>query len=105
MENKAVSSGFEGLRIVTRDEWLAEPPAHPLDNMTINPVDKVIIAHTVTAECKTQAECSTRVRAMQVFHMATKKFDDIAYNFLVGGDGLVYEGRGWTKGGAHTPST
>lgn len=24
------------------------------------------------------------------------------YNFLVGGDGLIYEGRGWGKKGAHT---
>lgn len=27
---------------------------------------------------------------------------DISYNFLVGGDGNVYEGRGWEKVGAHT---
>lgn len=27
---------------------------------------------------------------------------DIGYNFLVGGDGNVYEGRGWEKVGAHT---
>lgn len=27
---------------------------------------------------------------------------DISYNFLVGGDGNVYAGRGWTSEGAHT---
>ena len=27
---------------------------------------------------------------------------DIGYNFLVGEDGNVYEGRGWTLAGAHT---
>lgn len=29
-------------------------------------------------------------------------WDHIGYNFLVGGDGLVYEGRGWDVQGAHT---
>ena len=34
--------------------------------------------------------------------MDSKEFGDIAYNFLVGGDGAVYEGRGWDAQGAHT---
>lgn len=39
---------------------------------------------------------------MQTYHMESKNWDDIAYNFIVGGDGAVYEGRGWEKQGAHT---
>ena len=27
---------------------------------------------------------------------------DIGYNFLIGGDGRVYTGRGWTRVGAHS---
>ena len=27
---------------------------------------------------------------------------DIGYNFVIGGDGHVYEGRGWKVVGAHT---
>lgn len=34
--------------------------------------------------------------------MESRNWDDIGYNFLVGGDGNVYEGRGWDKQGAHT---
>lgn len=34
--------------------------------------------------------------------MESRNWSDIAYNFLVGGDGAAYEGRGWTKQGAHT---
>jgi peptidoglycan recognition protein len=30
-------------------------------------------------------------------------WSDIGYNFIVGEDGNVYEGRGWTKVGAHAP--
>lgn len=30
-------------------------------------------------------------------------WDDIGYNFLVGDDGNIYEGRGWGIKGAHSP--
>lgn len=39
---------------------------------------------------------------MQTFHMESKGWDDIGYNFMIGGDGAVYEGRGWDSQGAHT---
>lgn len=34
--------------------------------------------------------------------MESRGWDDIGYNFLVGGDGSVYIGRGWDNQGAHT---
>lgn len=49
-----------------------------------------------------QAACTLSVRIIQSFHMDSMNWDDIGYNFLVGGDGAVYEGRGWDKEGAHT---
>ena len=34
----------------------------------------------------------------------TQGYTDIAYSFLIGGDGLIYEGRGWNKRtGANAP--
>lgn len=39
---------------------------------------------------------------IQTFHMESRRWDDIGYNFLVGGDGAVYVGRGWDIQGAHT---
>lgn len=91
------------LRIVTRNEWLAQPPREKLDDLKL-PVHKVIIAHTATEECTTQSECVATTSRIQQFHMApdSKNFDDIGYNFLVGADGNAYEGRGWDKQGAHT---
>ena len=29
-------------------------------------------------------------------------WDDIGYSFMIGGDGSVFEGRGWDRVGAHT---
>lgn len=44
------------------------------------------------------------MKVIQQFHInpESKNFSDIGYQFLVGGDGNAYEGRGWTKQGAHT---
>ena len=39
------------------------------------------------------------------FHFRCYKFSDyadIGYNWLIGEDGRIYEGRGWTAVGAHT---
>jgi len=38
---------------------------------------------------------------MQMYHIESFGWADIGYNFIVGGDGGVYEGRGWDKIGAH----
>uniref|UniRef100_A0A182JZX7 Peptidoglycan-recognition protein n=1 Tax=Anopheles christyi TaxID=43041 RepID=A0A182JZX7_9DIPT len=91
------------LRLVTRTEWLAQPPREELTDLKL-PVNNVIIAHTATEGCTTQAKCMYQVKLIQEFHSNpdSRNFSDIAYQFLVGGDGNAYEGRGWTKQGAHT---
>ncbi|CAB0038026.1 unnamed protein product [Trichogramma brassicae] len=43
------------------------------------------------------------LRNVQALNVQQSGLNDIAYNFLVGGDGLVYEGRGWGVAGQHTP--
>uniref|UniRef100_A0A9I3LE44 Peptidoglycan recognition protein family domain-containing protein n=1 Tax=Anopheles melas TaxID=34690 RepID=A0A9I3LE44_9DIPT len=53
--------------------------------------------------CSFQAACRLRVRLIQEFHMDGKNYDDITYNFLIGGDGHIYEGRNWHKIGATIP--
>lgn len=42
------------------------------------------------------------MRLIQTFHIESRRWDDIAYNFLVGGDGAIYIGRDWNQVGAHT---
>ncbi|KAI4489634.1 hypothetical protein M0802_010944 [Mischocyttarus mexicanus] len=76
-------SSLEGVivsnvRFVQRNEWGAQPPTEPLEKLKL-PVPYVIISHT-----------------------NQKKWSDIAYNFLVGGDGLAYVGRSWDYIGAHS---
>lgn len=48
-----------------------------------------------------QDECIYRMRMIQNFHMKSLGFTDIGYNFLIGGDGQIYVGRGWHAQGQH----
>jgi peptidoglycan recognition protein LE len=45
-----------------------------------------------------------QVQSIQNNHMDDphKKWGDIGYNFMIGGDGGIYECRGWSTVGAHT---
>lgn len=61
----------------------------------------MIISHTAGEFCETQPKCVLYVRNVQTFHIESRKWSDIAYNFLVGGDGQVYVGRSWNYVGAH----
>lgn len=89
------------LYIKERQEWLAQPVSEPLDRLT-TPVPYVIISHTASDNCSKIAECVYRVRLIQSFHVDSLQWSDIGYNFLVGGDGFAYAGRGWDYIGAHT---
>jgi N-acetylmuramoyl-L-alanine amidase len=67
----------------------------------LHPTPVVIVSHTETQECHSFDQCSETVRRIQTGHIGKKgaqtgaEIADIGYNFLIGGDGNVYEGRGW----------
>nr|AHK22786.1 peptidoglycan recognition protein S2 [Sinohyriopsis cumingii] len=86
--------------LVTREEWHARPTRHTEHMNT--PVGIVFIHHTAMAECDDQHSCTVEMQKIQNFHMDIRSWDDIGYNFLIGGDGRVYEARGWDRVGAHT---
>lgn len=48
-------------------------------------------------------ECISNVQYLQKLHIGPDfRFSDIGFNFLIGGDGNIYECRGWYIQGAHT---
>lgn len=40
-------------------------------------------------------KCAEAVRKIQLEHITNMNQTDIAYNFIIAGDGRCYEGRGW----------
>ncbi|XP_026832737.1 peptidoglycan-recognition protein LC isoform X3 [Drosophila erecta] len=92
------------LRFVERQQWLAQPPQRDIPALEL-PVSLVIALPTNSENCNTQALCVLRVRLLQSYDIESSQKLDIAYNFLIGGDGNVYVGRGWDKMGAHMNDT
>ncbi|GFN90908.1 peptidoglycan-recognition protein [Plakobranchus ocellatus] len=87
---------------VTRSEWGARAPKKTT-NLKNQPVKYAFIHHSESpSECLTKEAGKTAVKNFQNYHMDTKGWDDIGYSFIIGGDGSVFEGRGWDRVGSHT---
>lgn len=89
-------------RIYSRAEWGARA-SRGRTNMP-NPVPLYVIHHGASATCNSFATCSQMVRNFQNQHMDANGWVDIGYQFVIGEDGGIYEGRGWTTTGAHCPA-
>ncbi|EDX16292.1 peptidoglycan-recognition protein LE [Drosophila simulans] len=87
--------------IIPRSSWLAQKPMDEPMPLQL-PVKYVVILHTATESSEKRAINVRLIRDMQCFHIESRGWNDIAYNFLVGCDGNIYEGRGWQTVGAHT---
>lgn len=87
--------------VIPRSTWLAQKPMEDY-NYIEGPIKLVIVAHTATESSEKQAINIRIIRDIQCFHIESREWNDIAYNFLVGCDGNIYEGRGWGVVGAHT---
>uniref|UniRef100_T1E305 Peptidoglycan-recognition protein n=1 Tax=Psorophora albipes TaxID=869069 RepID=T1E305_9DIPT len=90
------------LPYVGREIWDAKPPKDV--QMFPGPIPFVIIHHSYIPDaCTTGKECSRAMQSMQQMHQQERGWNDIGYSFAVGGDGRVYEGRGFNVVGAHAP--
>lgn len=65
------------------------------------PVKYVIIHDTPTRVCHSRKACLPIIRNLQALHRSHGKIGDIAYNFLISADGVIYEGRGMDSVGGH----
>ena len=84
------------MRYIERDQWGAISSGKPLKPFRRRPVGVVIHHTTGPAE-----EPWRRVRAHDRYHVESRGWDSIAYNWLASGvTGEIFEGRGWHKGAA-----
>ena len=104
-------------RIISREEWGARPPVEESSRLP-DLLPMVFLHHSAMAECEDRPSCDAAVREIQDLHIDNNGWWDIGYrsdlrrqpiqsphryfSFLIGGDGLIYEGRGWNVQGAHT---
>lgn len=99
--------------MIKREEWQAMEPRHI---QRVNGIaNNVIVWHTGPDTCKilglSGSNCQRCIQdeACIKEHLAAfqaadlnEGMDDIRYNFLIGQDGVIYEGRGWGVVGQHT---
>ncbi|VTJ53165.1 Hypothetical predicted protein [Marmota monax] len=86
--------------IVSRQEWGARPLTC---RAPLSPPVAFLIAEQLTGmQCQEQTICSEMLRGLQFHSVHTRGRCDVAFNFLVGDDGRVYEGVGWNVQGSHT---
>lgn len=92
------SEQAQGLNIdlVTRSEWGARAAAC----RSFTGVKRATIHHTVTANDDV-TPMAVQMRQIQTFHMLSRGWCDVGYNFLVTRDGRIFEGRGYGVLGAH----
>ncbi|KFB43563.1 AGAP001212-PB-like protein [Anopheles sinensis] len=87
---------------VSRDVWNAQPAK--LVEHFAGPIPYVIIHHSyIPAACYSGLQCIEAMQQMQKMHQDQRQWNDIGYSFAVGGDGRVYQGRGFNVVGAHAP--
>lgn len=78
----------------TREEWMRGEHK----NLEL-PIRRIIIAHTTGDPCNSFQTCLVRMKEIQRLN---SHLNDIPYNFLIGGDGSIFEGRGINFEGEHT---
>ncbi|XP_055847689.1 peptidoglycan-recognition protein SB1 isoform X1 [Episyrphus balteatus] len=97
-----VVSFCSSVTIQPRSAWGAAPPKW--NTKVRGPVQYVIIHHSDSPNgCSDSARCQQLIRNIQSDHKGRRGFSDIGYNFIVAGDGKVYEGRGFGNQGSHAP--
>lgn len=88
-------------RIVPKAEWGGTYVSHVA--LPYRPAPYAVIHHSTGDNCPDFESCSAQMRYLEMLHIQIFGWTDIAYNFCVGNDGVVYEGRGWGRQGLHAP--
>jgi hypothetical protein len=86
--------------VISRTEWGCPIPEGP-PAKSYTTVTHLIVHHT--ADRPPPGDIAAWVRAIWAYHVNTNGWADIGYNFLIGPEGTVFEGRAGGKGvvGAH----
>ncbi|XP_037977854.2 peptidoglycan-recognition protein SC2 isoform X2 [Plutella xylostella] len=88
---KRLDIGLNVFWYLRRGDWQAMQP-YTMTHLNI-PVRLVVFGHSAETKCTYKRQCIEHVLNIQQQHLR-RDFLDIGPNFLVGGSGLVFEGRG-----------
>lgn len=86
------------LTIINRTSWGARQ-ARGVVYTSWSPSQTIRVHHTVSTPRGSHAQF---MRETQAYHMDSRGYSDVGYNYIIMPDGTVYEGRGANIVGAHT---
>ena len=87
-------------RLITRSGWGANEKIVALKPEYTTDVQTIFVHHTAGTNFYTCGQSARIIRAIQAFHVRSKGWNDIGYNFVVDKCGTLFEGR---KGGESLP--
>lgn len=88
--------------ILSRAAWKATPPK---GEYTPHTPAAIVVHHTWMPKAA-QYQKDVSIRGIQRYHMVDNKWSDIGYHYIIGPEGVIYQGRPETVVGAHsTPNT
>jgi len=99
------ASACSQMKFVSRHSWGAKEPIPDASAIKLfSQTPERVIVHQAWdgRTCADLNSCSVRLQAIQAYHQHTKNWPDISYNFLISGDGTIYEGIGFEHSGFHT---
>jgi hypothetical protein len=89
-----------GTALITRAGWRADESIVKSAPEYTTDVQVFFVHHTATGNDYSCAESASIVRSIEFYHVRSKGWNDIGYNFLVDKCGTLFEGR---RGGADRP--
>ncbi|MEV4349795.1 N-acetylmuramoyl-L-alanine amidase [Actinoplanes sp. NPDC049596] len=87
-------------RMVTRAQWGANEAIVRGAPEYTGAIQEFFVHHTATGNSYSCSQSASIIRGIQAYHVRSRGWDDIGYNFLVDKCGTLYEGRG---GGVQMP--
>lgn len=91
-------NAFKKPKIVTRKEWGAMEPTTRIPGL--GKPSRIVVHHSWKPTSAQYIGAKT-IRGIQKYHIEDRRWSDIGYHFLIGPDGLIYEGRPVDRLGAH----
>lgn len=93
-QQQPLVSSCDRIRFVSRNSWSARANQSPMQPFVSVPYRVFIHQAWDGQTCQDIDSCIIRVRSIQANNMFNKGWPDISYNFLIAGNGAVFEGLG-----------
>ncbi|XP_054265367.1 peptidoglycan-recognition protein LF-like [Macrosteles quadrilineatus] len=81
--------------LIRRRYWFGVQPNELKLNEMAEPHKKICFVSSESPECSNMEDCVVHVQELQKRNVVFKGWPEIPFNFIITGDGNIYEGRGW----------